>query len=95
MPNAVVQVRQRLRADVFLWFEKTPLSHWNGLTLMVIDGTLWRAPDIPENDAVFGRTANKYARFDWPELRLVCQMEVATCCQVSSLAVCVKSVAGI
>ncbi|EAA7286054.1 IS4 family transposase [Salmonella enterica subsp. enterica] len=86
-PSAVVQARQRLGAEpirnVFektcqLWFEKTPLSHWNGLTLMAIDGTLWRTPDTPENDAAFGRTANSYGSSEWPQLRMVCQMEVTS-----------------
>ncbi|HHH2713519.1 TPA: IS4 family transposase, partial [Citrobacter farmeri] len=86
-PSAVVQARQRLGADVIrlvfektrqLWFEKTPLSHWNGLTLMAIDGTLWRTPDTPENDAAFGRTANGHNRSEWPQLRMVCQMEVTS-----------------
>lgn len=87
VPSAVVQARQRLGADVIkrvfektsrLWFEKTPLSHWNGLTLMALDGTLWRTPDTPENDAVFGRTANKYSASEWPQVRMVCQMEVTS-----------------
>ncbi|APS32798.1 Transposase [Serratia marcescens] len=86
-PSAVVQARQRLGEEVVrlvfektrqLWFEKTPLSHWNGLTLLAVDGTLWRTPDTPENDAAFGRTANEHARSDWPQLRMVCQMEVTS-----------------
>jgi len=86
-PSAVVQARQRLGEDVIrlmfektrqLWFEKTPLSHWNGLTLMAVDGTLWRAPDTPENDAAFGRTANVNKQSEWPQLRMVCQMEVTS-----------------
>jgi hypothetical protein len=86
-PSAVVQARQRLGEDVIrlmfektrhLWFEKTPLSHWNGLTLMAVDGTLWRAPDTPENDAAFGRTANVSKQSEWPQLRMVCQMEVTS-----------------
>ena len=86
-PGAVVQARQRLGADVVrlvfektrrLWFEKTLLSHWNGLMLMAVDGTLWRTPDTPENDAAFGRTANEHARSDWPQLCMVCQMEVTS-----------------
>ena len=86
-PSAVVQARQRLGEDVVrlvfektrqLWFEKTPLSHWNGLTLMAVDGTLWRTPDTPENDAAFGRTANVHSRSDWPQLRMVCQMELTS-----------------
>jgi IS4 transposase len=87
VPSAVVQARQRLGANVIrrvfektrqLWFEKTPLSHWNGLTLMAIDGTLWRTPDTPENDAAFGRTANASSRSEWPQVRMVCQMEVTS-----------------
>ncbi|MQL49910.1 MULTISPECIES: IS4 family transposase [Photorhabdus] len=87
VPSAVVQARQRLGADVIkqvfektsrLWFEKTPLSHWNGLTLMALDGTLWRTPDTPENDAAFGRTANAHSSSEWPQLRMVCQMEVTS-----------------
>ncbi|MDO6410138.1 IS4 family transposase [Pantoea phytobeneficialis] len=86
-PSAVVQARQRLGEDVVrlvfeksrqLWFDKTPLSNWNGLTLLAVDGTLWRAPDTPENDAAFGRTANIHSRSDWPQLRMVCQMEVTS-----------------
>lgn len=86
-PSAVVQARQRLGEDVIrlmfektsqLWFEKTPLSHWNGLTLMAVDGTLWRTPDTPENDASFGRTANIHKCSEWPQLRMVCQMEVTS-----------------
>ncbi|GKX49171.1 hypothetical protein Pcaca03_09770 [Pectobacterium carotovorum subsp. carotovorum] len=86
-PSAVVQARQRLGVNAIrlvfektrqLWFEKTPLSHWNGLTLMAIDGTLWRTPDTPENDAAFGRTANAHSRSEWPQVRMVCQMEVTS-----------------
>lgn len=45
-PSAVVQARQLVGADVIrpvfektcqFWFAKTPLSHWNGLTLMAMD----------------------------------------------------------
>ncbi|OUF02485.1 hypothetical protein AZZ94_003019 [Enterobacter hormaechei] len=81
VPSAVVQARQWLGADVIrrvfektrqLWFEKTPLSHLNGLTLLAVDGTLWRTPDTPENDAAFGRTANASSRSEWPQVRMVC-----------------------
>lgn len=45
---------------------------------MAVDGTLWRTPDTPENDAAFGRTANVNKRSEWPQLRMVCQMEVTS-----------------
>lgn len=85
--SAVVQARQRLGEDVVrrvfeksrqLWFDKTPLSHWNGLTLLAVDGTLWRAPDTVENDKAFGRTANAHSCSGWPQLRMVCQMELTS-----------------
>jgi hypothetical protein len=85
--SAVVQARQRLGEDVVrrvfeksrqLWFDKTPLSHWNGLTLLAVDGTLWRTPDTPENGKAFGRTANAHSQSDWPQLRMVCQMELTS-----------------
>lgn len=87
VPSAVVQARQRLGGDAVrlmfnktsqLWFDKTPLSHWNGLSLLAVDGTLWRTPDTPENSAAFGRTANNYCSSDYPQLRMVCQMEVTS-----------------
>lgn len=79
-----MQAHQRLGAEPSawffemtrqLWFEKTPMSHWNGLTLMAVDGTRWRTP---ENNAAFGRTTNAHARSDWPQLQMVCQMEVTS-----------------
>ncbi|MEZ7211552.1 hypothetical protein HN028_14835 [Pantoea ananatis] len=45
---------------------KKTTIHWNGLTLMAVDGTLWRTPDAPENDAALGRTDNEHAHSDWP-----------------------------
>lgn len=45
---------------------------------MTMDGTLWRTPDTPENDEAIGRTANGHNRSDWPQLRMVCQMEVTS-----------------
>lgn len=65
-----MQARQRPGAEAVrlifektrqLWFEKTPMSNWNG------------------------RTANKHARSDWPQLRMVCQIEV-TCHLLSGVA---------
>ena len=67
-PSALVQARQRLGAApvqaVFektqqLWRDKTPSPHWHGLSLLGVDGVVWRTPDTPENDAEFARTGNK------------------------------------
>ncbi len=83
-PSAVVQARQRLGADVMkrmfeltnqLWFDKLPTSHWNNLSILAVDGTVWRTPDTPENSASFGRTANQLKESDYPQIRMVNQME--------------------
>ena len=86
-PSAVVQARQRLGAEpiraIFnktqqLWFNKIPNSHWHGLSLMAVDGTVWRTPDTAENSQAFGRTGNSHGTSEYPQLRLVCQMEITS-----------------
>ena len=86
-PSAVVQARQRLGPDVMkrmfeltnaLWFDKLPTSHWNSLSVLAVDGTIWRTPDTPENSAVYGRTANQRRASDYPQVRMVNQMEVSS-----------------
>lgn len=86
-PSAVVQARQRLGAEpikaIFnktqqLWFNKIPNSHWHGLSLMAVDGTVWRTPDTAENSQAFGRTGNGHGASEYPQLRLVCQMELTS-----------------
>lgn len=86
-PSAVVQARQRLGAAVIkrmfeltntLWFEKLPISHWNNLSVLAVDGTIWRTPDTPENSAAYGRTANQRAVSDYPQVRMVNQIEVSS-----------------
>lgn len=86
-PSAVVQARQRLGEapvrEVFeqtqaLWHAATPHPHWCGLRLLGVDGVVWRVPDTPENDAAFARTRNKQGEASYPQLRMVCQMELTS-----------------
>lgn len=86
-PSAVVQGRQRLGEgpvrQVFdrtqaLWRDSLPLSHWNGLTLLAVDGVVWRTPDTPDNEEAFARTSHAYGEASYPQIRMVCQMEVTT-----------------
>lgn len=86
-PSAVVQARQRLGSDVVklmfertnaLWFDKLPTSNWNGLSMLAVDGTVWRTPDTPENDKNYGRTVNGSKSSDYPQVRMVTQMEVSS-----------------
>lgn len=86
-PSAVVQARQRLGAEavkqVFeqtqsLWHSKTPHPHWCNLRLLGVDGVVWRTPDTPENQAEFARTANAQTESLYPQVRMVCQMELTS-----------------
>lgn len=86
-PSAVVQARQRLGADpvkrVFeqtqaLWHQQTPHPHWCGLTLLGVDGVVWRTPDSPENHTTFARTRNAHHEAGYPQVRMVCQMELTS-----------------
>lgn len=86
-PSAVVQARQRLGEapvrEVFeqtqaLWHAATPHPHWYGLRLLGVDGVLWRTPDTPENDAAFARTGNQQGETLYPQVRMVCQMELTS-----------------
>jgi IS4 transposase len=86
-PSAVVQARQRLGEaavkEVFeqtqaLWNSHTPHPHWCGLTLLGVDGVVWRTPDSPENQQEFARTSNASHESDYPQVRMVCQMELTS-----------------
>ncbi len=79
-PSAVVQARQRLGNDaVRRVFEQTQSPpHWCGLTLLAVDGVVWRTPDSPDNQAAFVRTRNAQREAGYPQVRMVCQMEVTS-----------------
>lgn len=86
-PSAVVQARQRLGEDavrqVFertqaVWHAATPHPHWQGLRLLGVDGVVWRVPDTEENQQAFARTANEHAESSWPQVAMVCQMELTS-----------------
>lgn len=86
-PSAVVQARQRLGEDavreVFaqtqaLWHAATPHPNWCGLRLLGVDGVVWRTPDTADNQAAFARTANQAGASQYPQVRMVCQMELTS-----------------
>lgn len=85
--SAVIQARQRLRSEavrrVFtkaaqLWNNATPHPHWCGLTLLAIDGVFWRTPDTSENDAAFPRQTHTRTPALYPQVKMVCQMELTS-----------------
>ncbi|WP_171765786.1 transposase domain-containing protein, partial [Shigella sonnei] len=68
-PSAVIQARQRLGS------EAVPGC---GLTLLAIDGVFWRTPDTPENDAAFPRQTHAGNPALYPQVKMVCQMELTS-----------------
>ncbi len=57
---------------------RTPHPHWCGLTLLAIDGVFWRTPDTPENDAAFPRQTHAGNPALYPQVKMVCQMELTS-----------------
>jgi hypothetical protein len=92
-PSAIVQARQRLGAqavkEVFvqsqkLWNEKAQHPTWSGLKLLAVDGVVWRTPDSDENREAFKAPSNQNGEGAFPQVRMVCQMEVTSHMLVAS-----------
>lgn len=86
-PSAVIQARQRLGSDVMksvftqtqkIWHDKTSHPDWHGLTLHAVDGVVWRTPDTKENGETFSRTRNQKCSSEYPQVRMVCHMELTS-----------------
>ena len=86
-PSAIPQARQRLGEApvqrVFqqtqrLWHQQTSHPLWCGLQLLSVDGVVWRTPDNEENGAAFARTRNRHTESLYPQVRMVCQMELTS-----------------
>ena len=56
------------------WLKDAHLPQWNGLTLLSVDGVVWRPPDSPQNNEVFSRQKDT----QYPQVRMVCQMELSS-----------------
>lgn len=87
VPSAVVQARQRFGEEAIKqifeqtqqrWHDALPQSDWCGLRLLGVDGVVWRTPDTPENQTAFARTANAHTESSYPQVRMVCQMELTS-----------------
>ena len=92
-PSAVVQARQRLGADavkeVFsqsqrIWNQDADHPTWCGLKLLGVDGVVWRTQDTPENQTAFTYWKNQHGEGGYPQVRMVCQMELTSHMLVAS-----------
>ncbi|SJN59980.1 hypothetical protein VR7878_03880 [Vibrio ruber DSM 16370] len=86
-PSALVQARQRLGADavkeVFKavaqhGYETNSFEQWAGLNLFAVDGVVWRAADTLENHQVFETQSNQHRENTYPQIRMVCHMELTS-----------------
>lgn len=85
--SAVTQARKKLGSqvvkDVFhrtseVWNDKAEHPQWCGLNLLGVDGVVWRTPDTEANSSQFARTANKAYEAGYPQVRMVCMMELSS-----------------
>lgn len=60
------------------WHKEAHHPLWNGLTLNAVDGVVWRTPDTPENAAVFAKAENQHGEKGYPQVRMVCLMELSS-----------------
>lgn len=86
-PSAVVQARQRLGDDAVRrvfeqsserWYAQTSHPEWCGLTLHAVDGVVWRTQETPENEAAFTRTRTSNGPSPYPQVKMVCLMELTS-----------------
>jgi len=86
-PSAVTQARKKLGSEsirsVFhqtqsQWHELSEHPVWCGLNLYGVDGVVWRTPDTKENNLEFERTSNHHGKASYPQVRMVCQMELTS-----------------
>lgn len=86
-PSAVVQARQRLGVDavreVFnqtqaIWNKSLPHPNWCGLNLYGVDGIVWHTEDTPENNSSFSRCNIAGSTGEYPQVRMVCLMELTS-----------------
>lgn len=86
-PSAIVQARQRLGdkavREVFhqsqkLWNQEADHPTWSGLKLLGVDGVVWRTPDTDENREEFKSPSNQNGDGAFPQVRMVCQMELTS-----------------
>ena len=86
-PSAVVQARQRLGHEAVKhvfnltqssWHEAANHPAWAGLRLLGVDGVVWRTPDTQENRNRYDSASNRHGDIGYPQVRMVCQMELTS-----------------
>jgi len=85
--SAVTQARKKLGSKVIesvfeqtqhQWNRDANHGKWCGLSLLGVDGVVWRTPDTDENTKEFARTSSQHGKANYPQVRMVCQMELTS-----------------
>lgn len=85
--SSVVQRRKTLGEDAVrelfditqrYWNEQAAHPQWHGLNLFALDGVVWRTADTPENNEAFNKHANQHGVQGYPQVRMVCLMELSS-----------------
>ena len=86
-PSSVIARRKTLGEDAIRelfnltqqhWHKEARHPLWHGLTLNAVDGVVWRTPDTPENAAAFAKAENQHGEKGFPQVRMVCLMELSS-----------------
>lgn len=86
-PSALVQGRQRLGVQSMKnsfqmmaehYYKQADFETWCGLNLLAVDGVVWRTQDTPENRLAFGSPSNQHGDTSFPQVRMVCHMELTS-----------------
>lgn len=86
-PSSVIAHRKTLGEDAIRelfnltqqhWHKEVRHPLWHGLTLNAVDGVVWRKPDTPENAAAFAKAENQHGEKGFPQVRMVCLMELSS-----------------
>ncbi|WP_422528214.1 IS4 family transposase [Serratia fonticola] len=85
--SSVVQRRKTLGEDAVRelfditqqhWNQQAAHPQWYGLNLFAVDGVVWRTADTPENSAAFSKHSSQYGESGYPQVRMVCLMELSS-----------------
>lgn len=85
--SSVIQRRKTLGEDAVRelfnitqqhWNQQAAHPQWHGLNLFAVDGVVWRTPDTPENRAAFSKSRNQNGESGYPQVRMVCLMELSS-----------------
>ncbi|HCH3752149.1 transposase [Vibrio parahaemolyticus] len=59
-------------------YETNSFDSWTGVNLFAVDDVVWRTTDTAENHEVFQAQSNQHRENTYPQIRMVCHMELTS-----------------